>query len=270
MEPNLRKPISNAFYAHIFNKQKLTLKILGDHAKLLQEDEGFSEAQLHDAISKMLSEKIRDKINTLPEIKQSHVKSMKILCRQPLDAIEFNEKREKREARLKTQFKLHFALDAIDNSTCELDQASLLMAIYLKVADYEKQADGSFKKNNQHLAYKAQNSCIYKYLASARNEEKYEISLTKLSYLSTPDLVSNLYYSAVICDCKNNPDAISKYALPEDANLKQENFEVTLESDPCAYEELISLINEGFEKKFMFTLKSLDNTFVNNQQQTEV
>lgn len=269
MKPKLRKPISNAFYTHILNKQKLILKILGDHAKHLQED--FSEAQLQDAICKMLSEKIRNKINTLPEIRQIYVKNIKALCKQSLDAIKFNEKREKQDAKLKTQFKLHFALDAINDSVCELDQASLLMAIYLKVADYEKQADGSFKKNDQHLSYQTQDSSIYRYLSSVRSEEKYAISLTKLSYLSMQDLVNNLYYSAVICDCRNDPDAILKYAFPEDANYEQEDFEViNLEDDPYSYEELISLINEGFERKFMFTLKSLENDLFHNSQQTNV
>lgn len=269
MKPKLRKPTSNAFYSNIVSRQKLILKILGKHARHLQE--GFSEAQLQDAICKMLSEKIRNKINTLPETRQMYVKNIKTLCKQSLDAVEFNEKREKRDAKLKTQFKLHFALDAIDNSTCELDQASLLMAIYLKVADYEKQADGSFKKSNQHLSYQTQDSSIYRYLDSARSEEKYTISLTKLSYLSMQDLVSNLYYSAVICDCKNDPDAISKYAFPEDANYEQEDFKVIdLETDSYSYEELISLINEGFERKFMFTLKSLENNLYHDSQQTNL
>lgn len=263
MKPKLKKPTSNAFYTHILNKYKLVLKILGKHANTLPEE--FSEIQLQDAICKMLSEKIRSKINTLPEARQLYVKGIKSLCKQDLDSVEFKSKQAKRESKLRTQFKLHFALDTVDGTQCELEQACLLMAIYLKLADYERQIDGSFKKSNQNLAYQTQDSSIYKYLASARNEEKYAISLTKLSYLNMQDLVANLYYSAVICDCKNNPDALSPHAFPDNAELTTEDFEVIdIENDPYSYNELITLINDGFERKFQSTLKQLDNNTVLN------
>lgn len=261
MDPNLRKIPSTAFYVHIAFKRKLLVKVLGKHANFTVQDD-FSEEQVQDAICKMLSEEIRCKLNALPQIKQNFDKSMNALHGQNLDMAQFDEQKARLINKLKSQYKLHFALDNVDNMQCGLDQACWLMAIYMKLADYEQQADGSMKKTAPYTSYQLQKSITYRYINAARIEAGYPKSLTRLSYARTSDLAEQLYISSVICDCDHNLSAVGKYIRPDSREQAEQICASQLTDDngaPFPNDELAVLVNQGFESKFAATIRQLNS-----------
>ena len=255
---------SYAFYTYVFNDYDNFIRPLQKYISQNYTDDKSHEIMIQNAICKLLSEKIRKQIATIPEIKQNFNKSVKLLSKQDLDLLEYREKFKKREDKLKTYIKLHYSLNDIDDGLFELDHASLLMAIYSKVISIELQPNGKREHFGRIVKIpKLKNSPIYQYLDSARKEEKYNITLNQLCNLTIGDLVNWLYKSMAIFDYNNDNTIIDQYVGTwDDGSIDTIFNEVEIidpDNDQVSYEEFLELIEKGFNEKLIDEMHTLDN-----------
>ena len=83
---------SYAFYTYVFNDYDNFIRPLQKYISQNYTDDKSHEIMIQNAICKLLSEKIRKQIATIPEIKQNFNKSVKLLSKQDLDLLEYREK----------------------------------------------------------------------------------------------------------------------------------------------------------------------------------
>ena len=265
MEMPLHEKASYAFYTYVFNDYDNFIKPLQKHIRNSYIDDKSHEIMIQNAICKLLSEKIREHIPTIPEIKTNFRKSVKLLSQQDLDLIEFNEKFKNREDKLKTYIKLHYLLDDIDDGNFELDHASLLMAIYSKIISLELQPNGKREHFNKIIKIpQLKNSPIYQYLDSARKEAKYHTTLNQLSNLTMTELANWLYTSIAVFDYNNDNTVIDQYIGTYDegdyfTTIFNEVAVINLDDDPVSYEEFLELIEKDFNEKLIQEMHTLEN-----------
>lgn len=264
MEIDLNEKASYAFYGNVLKNYNKFIKPLQKYMTTCYLDDKSHEIVVLNAICKFLSEKIRIQIPTIVEIKQNFNKKTLQLFKQDLDLIEFNQKFKKREDKLKTYFKLHYALDSIDAKNYDLTQASLLMAIYSKVVSCELQPNGKlhhYGRAGKTTALK--DSLIYRYLDIARKEEKYNITLRQMGEFKISTLVNDLYNSIAIFDYVHNNTVIDLSLGQQDDGTWGTIFHqiaiIDLENNPDTYKDFIKLVEDNFDKKLIQEMHTLDN-----------
>lgn len=252
---------SYAFYTYVFNGYDKFVEPLKKYMSTSFSDDKSHEIAIQNAICKMLSEKIRQHIYTLPEIKKSYVKSIKLLSKQNLDSIEFNEKYKKRESRLKTNIKLHFILEDVCNGNYELEHAGYLMAIYLKFVGFEREPNGKLNRYNEITKLpEIKESAIYKYLEYALEQSKFSLRLKSLNQLNQEQLINGLYYSMASFNYINDQSTVGEYLTVEDKNKLPTVTDLT--NDYSAYEEFQDIIDYDFEQHLNIEMHIIDNGII--------
>lgn len=264
MEMPLHEKASYSFYTYVFNDYDNFIKPLQKYIHNNCFDDKAHEIMIQNAICKLLSEKIRELIPSKTEVKQAFTKSMKQLSKQDLDLIEYREKAQKREDKLKTHFKLRYALDDIDDGNFELDHASLLMAIYSKVISLESKPNGKRGHYGRiEKIPKLKSSAIYQYLNSARKEAKYHTTLNQLSNLTMDYLADWLYKSIAIFDYNNDNTILDPYiGIYDDGTIATTFNEVSiidLEKDPDTYQDFVEIVEDNFNEKLIQEMHTLEN-----------
>lgn len=263
MEIPQHEKASYAFYTYVFNNYDKFINPLQKYMRNSYIDDKSHEIIVQNAICKMLAEKIKDKTPSKIEIKQSFDKSVRLLCKQDLNLLEFDKKFKERENKLKTYFKLHYALENISDGNFELDHACLLIAIYSKLIGIKSQSDETHKNSSKvSKLLELKNSSIYKYLNSARKEEKYNTTLSYMCKLTLQELVDWLYTSMAIFDYSNDTTVIDSYiGIYDNGDVETIFNEVSiidLENNPASREELVEIINNEFNEKLINELHLID------------
>ena len=265
MEFILQEKASYAFYGRVSKNYK---KFVEPLKKYNLYDHYVSdlehEVATQNAICKFLSEQIRQHIPTLSEVKHNFNNSVRLLHKQDLDAVEFVQKFKNREDKLKTYVKLHYALNDIDNGNYELDIASILMAIYLKVVSFERDKNNKLSYCGAIVKVPAlKDSLIFKYLDSARKELDYHTTINQLSSYKIGDLTNMLYKLIAVFDFNVDNTVIDEsLGHFEDGSTTTIFNEVTIidpEDDHDTYEKFIELVENNFNKKLIEEMHTLDN-----------
>lgn len=255
----MKRPLNtsiSAFDTYILDDYSNIVKHLNKY--LPSTEIRFSESEIQNAICKFLSEKVRSKIPSKLEARQTFTEDVKRLCKQDLDAVEFKSKYKKRESKLKTYFKLNFALDDINSGDYGFNQAILLMATYLKLTS-KPSPDKSSSTIDNPAEKTIKYSQVYKYLNHLCKQEKL-CTINELTDFTLCNLANELYSSIAMYNYEKDANVIEPVLAIRDNDLIIFNQPITCIDLEHPYEEMLETIDEEFETNFNQELYDMDYT----------